>query len=303
MSTEDYAVWTPVDAIRPYENNPRDNSDSIAKVAESIRAFGFLQPIVVDGDGVILAGHTRYQAAKRLGLDQVPVLFARDLTPGQAKAYRLADNKVSESSRWVEDMLTAEIEELEADDPGFDLADFGFEPVEGHESRRQWNHIEKRCGLAPKYQIHSKCGFFVTTLFAVSDEGRTLEDIKADPTLAQPFADTACDYLLQCVGGNLAGGGWCLCTTPRRRHSKGFHFASAVCEAIAAKLGVPFYADAFEAHNRRRLNPDFSLEHDPAEHNVILYDDIITTGMTLKVCRNLLLGKGHTVLPLVSIKN
>lgn len=84
--------------ITPYENNPRKNDEAVDLVANSIKEFGFKQPIVVDADGVIIAGHTRYKAAKKLGIESVPVLYATDLTDDQVKAYRLADNKVSEAA-------------------------------------------------------------------------------------------------------------------------------------------------------------------------------------------------------------
>ena len=106
---------TDIDCIKPYEKNPRNNDKSIDKVANSIKEFGFLQPIVCDGAGVILAGHTRYAAAKKLGLRKVPVLYADGLTPEQARAYRLADNKAGEGSEWDEKLLIAELELLEAE--------------------------------------------------------------------------------------------------------------------------------------------------------------------------------------------
>lgn len=90
----------PICDIRPYENNPRDNDDAVDLVANSIREFGFKQPIVVDADGTIIAGHTRYRAARSLGLATVPAVYADDLTPGQVNAYRLADNKVAEAATW-----------------------------------------------------------------------------------------------------------------------------------------------------------------------------------------------------------
>lgn len=110
--TKENIKYVRIDEIRPYEKNPRINDDSIPKVAESIKNFGFLQPIVVDGEGVILAGHTRYAAAKKLGLVEVPVLYAKGLTDEQAKAYRLADNKVGESSKWDEYFLHVELDSL-----------------------------------------------------------------------------------------------------------------------------------------------------------------------------------------------
>ena len=101
--------WVSLDAIHPYEKNPRINTDAIPKVAASIRQFGFLSPIIVDGDGLILAGHTRAEAARSLGLSKVPVLYARDLTAEQARAYRLADNKVAEYAKWDVSLLASDL--------------------------------------------------------------------------------------------------------------------------------------------------------------------------------------------------
>lgn len=84
--------------LKPYENNPRLNEDAVDLVAASIEEFGFKQPIVVDKDLIIIAGHTRWKAAQKLGLETVPCIQADDLTPAQVKAYRLADNKVAEAA-------------------------------------------------------------------------------------------------------------------------------------------------------------------------------------------------------------
>ena len=108
--------------IRPYEKNPRFNDNSVDTVANSIKEIGFQQPIVVDKDGVIIVGHTRYKAAKKLKLKTVPVVVADDLTEEQAKAYRLADNKVGEQSLWNFDLLDVELGDI----VGVDMADFGF---------------------------------------------------------------------------------------------------------------------------------------------------------------------------------
>ena len=83
-------MWT-LDRVRPYENNPRINDDAVDSVAASIREFGFSQPIVVDADSVIIVGHTRLKAAKKLGLERVPVVVASHLTPDQVRAYRIAE--------------------------------------------------------------------------------------------------------------------------------------------------------------------------------------------------------------------
>jgi hypothetical protein len=114
--------------IHPYEDNPRDNQDAIASVANSIRTFGFRVPIVVNGEGEIIAGHTRYQAALRIGLTEVPCIVASNLTDDQVAQFRIIDNKVSELARWDMDLLSREITALQ--DSGIDLTDFGFRQEE-----------------------------------------------------------------------------------------------------------------------------------------------------------------------------
>ena len=98
--------------IKPYEKNPRKNDNAVEYVANSIKEFGFQQPIVIDKNGVIVAGHTRYKASKKLGLEKVPCIIADDLTDEQIKAYRLADNKVSEKSGWDFNLLNNELSEI-----------------------------------------------------------------------------------------------------------------------------------------------------------------------------------------------
>ena len=113
----------PISAVKPYPGNPRANKRSIDKVAASLREFGWKQPIVVDAEFTIIAGHTRLEAAKRNGDLEVPVLVADDLTPEQVRAYRLADNKVAEFSAWDEDLLNKELDSLVG---VMDMELFGF---------------------------------------------------------------------------------------------------------------------------------------------------------------------------------
>lgn len=114
-----------VDEIIPYENNPRFNDEAVEAVANSIKEFGFKVPIILDKDKVIIAGHTRLLAAKRLNMASVPVIFADDLTEEQVKAFRLADNKVGEIATWDITKLNKELEELK--DLGVQMDLFGFE--------------------------------------------------------------------------------------------------------------------------------------------------------------------------------
>lgn len=111
-----------LDEIRPYDKNPRYNDEAVGPVAKSIQEFGFKVPIVIDKDGVIVAGHTRYKAAKKLKLETVPCIVAEDLTDEQIKAFRLADNKVGEIATWDEGLLTEELESI----LNIDMKDFGF---------------------------------------------------------------------------------------------------------------------------------------------------------------------------------
>lgn len=119
---EKIEYW-PLAKIKPYPNNPRVNDGAVAFVANSIKEFGFRNPIVVDNAGVIIAGHTRLKAAKKLGLKEAPVIVADDLSDEQVKALRLADNKTAETAEWDLNLLDQEISEI-AD---IDMTDFGFE--------------------------------------------------------------------------------------------------------------------------------------------------------------------------------
>ena len=107
------------DKLIPYVNNPRHNEDAVEKVMASIQEFGFKVPLVIDKNNVVVTGHTRLKAAKRLGIDEVPCVVADDLSDAQIKAFRIADNKVSEYAEWDEEALQVELEQLEELD--FDL--------------------------------------------------------------------------------------------------------------------------------------------------------------------------------------
>lgn len=150
-------TYIKIDKIKPYENNPRINDNAIDKVAESIKQFGFKQPIVLDKDYNIIVGHTRTKAAKKLNIDEVPCLVADDLTEEKIKAYRLADNKTNEFSSWDMDKLKDELKNVENLFTGFDkeeidsilkdinINDF-FEGSEAEE-KKQIKVFCPRCGF------------------------------------------------------------------------------------------------------------------------------------------------------------
>lgn len=140
--------------IRPYAKNPRKNDDAVKAVMRSIEDFGFLQPIVVDRDGIIIVGHTRYKAAKALDMKEVPVIIADHLTEEEARAYRIADNSSGELADWDEIYLRDEVESIE----DMDLSDYGFDmtPYEEHES-------------APPTQVVETAPFKKAYILIVSD--------------------------------------------------------------------------------------------------------------------------------------
>ena len=126
-----------LEEIKPYEKNPRNNDNAVDAVAASIREFGFKVPIIIDKDNIIVAGHTRYKAAKKLGLKTVPCIKADDLTDEQVKAFRLADNKVAEQAEWDFDLLNEELETIT-----MDMEQFGFDLPEDDEEEDSDNYSD-----------------------------------------------------------------------------------------------------------------------------------------------------------------
>lgn len=137
--------------IKPYERNPRIIPDrAIDAVASSIMEFGFRNPIILDKNHVIIAGHTRYLAAKKLGLEEVPILYADDMTPEQVKAYRLADNKTGELAEWDATLLLNEIKDLDSE---FDLSET-FKDILASDSADEENEKLEEMELKPYRKVH-----------------------------------------------------------------------------------------------------------------------------------------------------
>lgn len=126
MDIRKQIVYKKTSDLKPYEKNPRKNDDAVQYVANSIKEFNFQSPIIIDKDGVIVCGHTRWKAAKKLGLKTVPCIMADDLTPEQIKAFRLADNKAGEIAEWDFELLDEELSDI----IDIDMSVFGFEEEE-----------------------------------------------------------------------------------------------------------------------------------------------------------------------------
>ena len=126
-------VYVSLDKIKPYKNNPRNNKKAIDKVAKSIQEYGFKVPCVLDSNFVLITGHTRYEAAKKIGMKKIPCIIADDLSTAKANAFRIADNKVAEYSTWdmeklKEELSKIQLEDIEFDEMGFD-DDFSLEKL------------------------------------------------------------------------------------------------------------------------------------------------------------------------------
>lgn len=128
-----------IDVLKPYDKNPRKNKEAVKYVAESIKEFGFKQPIVIDKNNVIVCGHTRLLAAKQLGLKEVPCILADDLTEEQINAYRLVDNKTNEFAEWDNELLKEELFKL----PSLNMKLFGFEEEQKEEQIAEEDNYEE----------------------------------------------------------------------------------------------------------------------------------------------------------------
>jgi site-specific DNA-methyltransferase (adenine-specific) len=137
-----------INKLKPYKSNPRINDNAIVPVIKSIKKFGFRQPIVVDKNMIVIVGHTRLEAAKRMGLKTVPVHIANDMTESNANAYRLADNKTNEFACWNESLLSDELNDLWK--KNIDMSEFGFSENDTEENV----HVIEEVELKPYKRIH-----------------------------------------------------------------------------------------------------------------------------------------------------
>lgn len=291
-------VYLAVKELKPYKGNPRKNAEAVDAVAASIKEFGFRSPIVIDKDGTVINGHTRLKAAKKLGMTEVPCIRVEDLTEDQIRKFRLIDNKTSEYATWDADLLAEELFDL---DLGLD---FDFDFSEDLKKRKKWEANKVKCNLKDSLGLKRCNDTIYHSIFRTGKDGKTLEEIKV-PENVKFFANTAAEVILSILGPNIdSDKEWALITTPRRRHKEGFHFATEVCYEIATLLTIPFYAGAIQTDNSTRMDPIFrlSIPRIP-EHNLIIYDDVLTTGYTLQAAKELLTDEGHIVLPVISIDN
>ena len=289
-------VYLKTEELKPYKGNPRRNGEAVDAVAASIKEYGFRSPIIIDKNNEVINGHTRLKAAKKLKMKEVPCIRVEDLTEEQIKAFRLIDNKTAELSDWDPDKLAEELLGLD-----FDL-EFEFDFSDDLKKRKKWAKDKIRCDLKDKLGLKRCNDTYYHSLFKTSKTGEALEDLKKEENVPL-FARTAAELIQHTLQGILIDGDWCILTTPRRRHREGFHFATEVCRLISDIIEVPFYENAFESENTRRMDPIFNMLIDPPQKNVIIYDDILTTGYTMQEVKTQLTDSGHVTFLVVSIDN
>lgn len=306
-----------IDRLKPYEKNTKiHGEEQIEKLCESIRRFGFISPVLIDGDMNVIAGHGRLMAAKRLRMEKVPCLLVDGLTEKQRRAYIIADNRLGEYSEWNLDLVAEEIGDLQLEEADIGFLEFQFDkPEEGDEepegtdgteedtSGKKWTTRGARCDMKLNIAARVKNGHWYTSLHAVSKSGKTLEEIKNDKKCEKQLVDELTEYIAKATSGNLAANGWAMITTGRRRHREGYHFATEVTRKTAKRLGIPFYEGAISCGNANRLKPALTIQEKPKEKNLILFDDIITTGTTAARTVELLAGEGYTVITIIGIRN
>ena len=153
MNSSIEIVMRKIGELKPYENNPRHNDMAVDAVAASIQQFGFKNPVIIDKDGVIVAGHTRYKAAKKLGITDIPCISADDLSDEQIKAFRLADNKTAELAEWDEDLLGKEMRGI----INIDMSQFGFSVGEDELGEEMQDDKYTLKVKIPQYEITGEC--------------------------------------------------------------------------------------------------------------------------------------------------
>ena len=158
--------------------------------------------------------------------------------------------------------------------------------------RKSWDKtVEARCDFTYKLSLTRRSDVDFISIWKKSVYGRTLTDIKGDPDMVTFFADNITPVISETLGYHLSDGSWAVCTSPKRRHREK-NFATLISERIAASLGIPFYEDVALCHSKQRVNAVFEINNLPQESNIIVFDDFVTTGMTLAGMKKLLYSLG-----------
>lgn len=249
-----------------------------------------MRPLIVykyNGRYVVIGGNQRLAAIRKMnGRSKVPCKIIPDTTPTEKiKKYLLLDN--ANFGRWTPATLD-----------GYDAATLAALNVN---FTKAWGRYENFTDLKQKVKILKIGDLFFVSIFEKTKEGINFNEIKKDNRYVDFFAGIFMEIVKMIIGLNCTEE-WAVVTTPRRRNRE-FHFATEVCRVFSQKTGVNFYPDAFESTNRTRINPIFSLEKKITENNVIVFDDIITTGSTVLTVNDILKKQNKNIINIIGINN
>ena len=264
-------------------------------IERSLREFGAGRSILIDKNNRIIAGNKTIESAGAIGLEDVVVVETTgeqivavkrtdiDLDSKQGRELAIADNATAKANIvWDNENLETIQEhwDIKAEDWGIDYEKM---PIFGGDSNAS-------CDMIEKLSIHKKGNFYVTTIWRKSDDGELLQEIKNGEKYLTVFADKFTVIIKGILGENLQYGDYCIITAPKRRH-KDNNFSSLVSQMVSERIRVRFYDDIITCKNKARISPEFKLEKNFPEKNVIVLDDIITTGSTLTAIYDLLKNK------------
>ncbi len=169
--------------------------------------------------------------------------------------------------------------------------------------RKAWDKTtEARCDFTYNLRLTRRSEVNFISIWKKSLYGRTLTDIKGDPAMVGRFAESLAPVISETLGSNLGDGGWCIVTSPKRRHLER-NFATMISEKIGELLGIPFYEDVAMCRTKQRMNAVFTLNYLPQEPNIIVFDDFVTTGQTLHSMKQLLQPLGKNLVFFSGINN
>lgn len=261
-------------------SNPRKISrkrlDALKRSIKDAPEMLSLRELIVyphNGKFVVIGGNMRFKACKSLGLK----ILRCKVLPVETPVAKLQEYAIKDNVGFGDDDKAKLLSEWDKQS----LQGWGVEVEKWSEK------AEARCELTPRPSTITKPDLIVLCNFKKSKDGELLTKIKENPDNAEYFADNFI-MSLQKILRNFDG--WALVTAPKRRH-KTNNFAERVCSITANKIGITFYKDVFECKTKMRINPTFTVVKEVAENNIILYDDIITTGSTLEAMHDCLVGK------------
>lgn len=290
-------------------NFNRGTEEGARLMQKSFEQFGAGRSVLVDKDNRIIAGNKSTKAAAESGIKRVRIIETdgteliavkrTDITldSKEGRELALADNATAQIN------LSWDEAELKIIDENIDIgiADWGVDFL--FEKRKGWGKAKDHkcpvCDMREKIEIHEHVGYKTISMYKKSEEGIPFDVIKKDSSYIDIFSNSATNLIRGLIGLKVKND-WCLVTTPKRRH-KEENFSDNVCKKISLDLGIKYYPDIVIAKTKQRVNPIFELQGQIEENNVIIYDDIITTGSTILATAKLFNSK-NTLL-IVGINN